>query len=130
MRKTEKEQVFVVEHADPAQFQNAINAAMDELKEASPRLDTFVFESVYKAIIHYQIIEEHADTMAEKAHVAGVYFSCDECPYFEEPADGRSRYGFCPISQYGKVKKDDDACEWYYKRMANGGCEKKEVKRR
>lgn len=128
MRKLDKEKIVVIMEKDPKEFEKAVNAAMEEKKLDSPTLEMHIFEDVFKAIIHYIVPEEQAATMKEKAHCAGVYFSCSDCPYFEPPEDGRQRWGACPISQYGKVRRDDDACEFFYKQQANGGsCERKVV---
>ena len=128
MKRTEREKIKVIMESDPASFEEAVNSALESFKDNSPRLDTFVFPETFKAIIHYYKTEEKAQTFTERANQAGVYYSCGECPYFEA---GDGRWGSCPLSMYGKVMADENACEWFYKKMANGErIVKKEVIRR
>ena len=110
--------IRVIEEDDGRMFQTVLNRAFKELSgNEGFRYEVREKQSGHLAYIFWQETERIPETIKELAHDRGIYLKCGDCPHLVVPKDRRLKWCECP---FGAVYKTDDACDWFYKEVAQG----------
>ena len=119
MRQRRIKQIKVISTNQPEDFETKVNSAMRELSTFSPVLQILDRDN-FTAVIEYEKTEEIIETVADEFHAAGVSYRCIDCPHIDRPMDGRVRWAYCKFATYGRTHIDSEACEFFYKEIAQG----------
>jgi len=105
--KKEKRLIYI-EAATGKDFEEKMNKALKGLPD--PEVQIYgKFEGVIIYTEH--IYEEEEKSIAQMFEEAGCGATCQECPYYTKPTDGRVKWTVC----HGrKVKGSSKACDSYY----------------
>ena len=121
--KRESFQQFAIVANDSAHIlTEELNALLYELRDKHP---TVTFEGMI-ARVSYEERTEEPEALSEEYEAAGVRLTCGRCPMFlaalkaDGTEDNRNKYGTCPCSKYGRVKRDARACEKLYQMINDG----------
>lgn len=119
MRSEDFSQIKVIQTESASEFEERINSSMRELAVKRPEcklIEGKGFCAIITYTEHIQIIE----TVADEYHAEGIYFSCKNCPYLDDPHDKRIKNCTCKYSNTGYTHKDSDACEVFYRALKRG----------
>ena len=100
-----------------ADFEKTMNAYLSEID--SPE----IHYTEGAAIIEYTAEVYTAETIAEQMELNGCAGTCQECPYFSESDDKRTKWHDCSLKNK-KVLKTSFCCDEYYERRLNEKREK------
>ena len=116
-------QQYAIVAADSAQtLTELLNAKLLELKDKNP---TVTFEGMI-ARIQYTESEQIPESISEEYEAQGVRLTCQDCPYFcptikaDGTIDQRSKWGSCPLSEYGRTRKGSSVCDTLFQKLNNG----------
>ena len=119
----ESYQQFAIVEGQTAQLlTDALNAKMYELRHKHPTAD---IKERY-AVISYTETNVTPEDVADEYELQGVNIKCEDCPLFEPiyKADGsedqRIKYGYCPVSEYGRTQKASSPCKQLFQMINNG----------
>lgn len=120
----ESYQQFAIVKADTAQlFTEALNVRMYELRHKHPTAD---IKSESFAVISYTETSSEPEDVVEEYELEGLRITCSDCPMFTPiyKADGsedqRIKFGYCPISEFGRTPKAARPCKELFQ-MINCG---------
>ena len=116
MKERRKKKFRVIHGSDAQTFEDALNKAMDELKEVTVTFDTNLPFLAYIQHIEYEYIPQCLKDVYE---LRGERHVCSECQYFEKPTDKRVKNVYCAIGEY--TRATSEACEIFYKELNKGG---------
>lgn len=121
MKEKKKPKFSIIEERDSGRFEEVVNEALSDLFEE----DGFRFEvkdptpdGVFRAFLFWNEKMEVPSDARDFAHLAGVHYTCGQCPYAEFPNDKRVTKSVCPMESL--VYRDQDACVLAYKQAAEG----------
>lgn len=109
-------QVVVIQTTDGAEYQRQFNEIMRNLAEAEVTYETPANVPGHCCYIYYKEEIVTPENAKDRLELKGITLVCGECPFYEEPHDGRRKKGRCRI-------KDDEPV-WYEKTACNVMCEK------
>lgn len=120
MRTTTQTRVKVIAASGPDEFEEKLNAVLEELGEqgASHEL-TFNLNVGFCAYITYTVTKRTPTTAREIMEEKGQRLTCRECPHYQIPMQGNVKYTYCGICD-GRVKGTTDACDWFYRAVLQG----------
>ena len=116
-------QQFEIVAADsPRRLTEELNARLYEIRDKHPSV---TFEGMI-ARISYDETERQPEDLADEYEAKGVNLKCERCPYFQptRKSDGtideRAKWGECPLTHYGRARKDAPVCETFFERLNCG----------
>lgn len=110
----------IVEYS-PKSFDKSLNSAIRELAEYDPEI---IFVDKFCARLKYFPHEKEVpETVRDEFHLEGVYYHCRNCPHLEDPQDRRVKWCKCKYTKTGKTHKNNEACELFYKWVAQNAVE-------
>lgn len=125
MKRLKNSRLAVVEATTGAQFEYLINDKMDELATYNPELK-IEHGRFYRAYITYTVETTLPETIAERFELCGLYYTCRQCPQFEEAKnrdgsiDRRAKYGYCKYKDR-RAHRDVPACEQFHIELLKAG---------
>ena len=121
--RSESIQQYAIVMSDSAEdLTEQLNAKLMSLKGKSPsvRFDGLIAYVSYK---EQSLIPE---STSDEAKLKGWGLHCSDCPAYEPvmKADGsidaRSKHGGCKYTEFGRTKKDANACDTLYEMLQSG----------
>lgn len=108
--------------ADTAEeFETRMN---DLLKRAhNPKYTINVSGGKFFAVVEYREEKLIPETLADEYELRGEVFYCRNCPECKDQYSGRTKRCLCKYAELGYTRKDDHACNWFYKKLAQGEIE-------
>ena len=115
------QQIAVVQ-TDTSTFEETFNNRIREITSNHKITSTaiLVVDNQLNGIIVYECEEKHAESVADEFYLEGIHYLCKNCPYLEDPKDKRRKRCVCKYSEYGTTRKDQEACELFYKELKSG----------
>lgn len=106
----------VIHEETAEQFEKVFNTSMQELAECEPEVE-FVHELGFCAYLKYHEKENKkiVESVRDEFALEGICYHCRNCPHLKISDDRRVKYGSCKYSPTRKVRKDQEACELFYK---------------
>lgn len=121
MRMKKMPKFSLIEERDAGRFEEVVNEAFADLADK----DGFRFDvkdptpdAVFRAYLFWNETTEVPENARDMAHIAGIRYTCSQCPYADFPDDKRCKKGRCPMEDL--IYKDQDACVLAYKQAAEG----------
>lgn len=115
MREVKRKKVRVIDGTSAADFENALNAVLREIKEPEIMFDTNRPLLAYVTYDEYEMIPE---SVRDAYEMRGETHYCGQCPYFRPSQDKRIKHVTCELGERTRV--DRCACELFYKLLNNG----------
>ena len=121
MRYTNLKQTKIITGNTAMDFQEKLNAALEEVARQSARYElTFNTSMGFCAYVVYEVSREYAETVADEYELRGVKYCCNDCPMFRPSEDKRVKYTTCSHG-FPRRGANDDACDWFYEELEKGG---------
>jgi len=100
----------------PEQFEEAVNAVLEEFPSAELTIDTLV---PYLCHAWIRVERQIPETISEEHELAGDVHYCIECPYLDRPKNSRKNQKRfpCPYADYGITMTDSMCCDKFYEFM-------------
>lgn len=115
-------QFAIVQADSAAQFEEQLNARMEELSKFNPQVR---FDGL-TAYISYNKTVKVPECLADQYELEDIHFHCEDCPEFQASlnADGtedkRRKYGECQYAEYKRAYKSSDACDVLFQLIKEG----------
>lgn len=123
MKREDRKQQRTVEALTPEAWDRKVNEVLLTLPHNTrhmPTMERTVENGVYRAVIDYYVQVEEPEDAQDRAHLAGIRYTCADCPHLIKVEDRRVKRLTCDrTGEY--TRHDMDACVWYYERMEREG---------
>ena len=127
MKNYDIKQVKVIHEETAEEFEAKLNAALEEVEDPKAEIE-FNHAKGFCAYVTYTVGKHKVEGIRDKFCLEGVRYTCEECPYCEIPDDRRVKWCYCDMQPTGRTRKDSEACEFFYRSIAQGEI-KPEVRR-
>lgn len=118
MRIISVRQVVTAHGRTPEEFDSEFNRTVRSLAERGISYDVQMNTNAgLVAHIFYEERTRVAETVRDEYALRGEKYLCRECPYFEEPEDGRVKKVRCRYAE-GYTTAESECCEVFYRRLA------------
>ena len=119
MKFTLKPRIKAIEADSAEEFERQFNSFMDDYG-CYGDYTIEISNGKFFAVIQYKEEIQTPETLAEEYELRGEVFYCRDCPECIDPMLGNQKRCDCKYAEYGFTRKDNHACEWFYKQLSQG----------
>lgn len=110
----------VVSSTDVRTYEEEFNRMAEELKEKSPTIKDIFENGTLTTVFTYEEEERVPECAKDEAEIAGIRYTCGDCPYLQDDGDKRKRSFPCDYSEWSRTRVDQPACDKFYRDLMRG----------
>ena len=122
MKTVTRKQFVVVEAETGPEYQDKINSFYTNPEIKAIHVDHRNRDN-FCAFVTYEMTEMIPETIKDQYELAGITFTCSDCPFLERKEDGRVRNFTCLTPENSGeewTRRDSEACEYFYRALSVG----------